>query len=93
MFGPMLKSDAWGQVDTGLGKSTSIGVGSFFTPDVVIGPDDTEVKVAGMDLNFLYTPDTEAPAEFIIYFPELKVLNLAELSVKAMHNVLTLRGA
>lgn len=80
-------------MDTGLGKTTSRGVGTFFAPDVTIGPNDTVLVVAGMTLNFLYTPDTEAPAEMVIYFPELRVLDIAELSVKAMHNVLTLRGA
>jgi len=93
MFGPLLKSDAMGAVDTGLGKTLSRGVGSFYAPDVVIGPNDTEVQVAGMKVNFIYTPDTEAPAELVMYFPEVKVLNLAELSVKSMHNLLTPRGA
>ena len=38
-------------------------------------------------------PNTEAPAEMAIYFPQLRVLDLAENANSTMHNVLTLRGA
>jgi alkyl sulfatase BDS1-like metallo-beta-lactamase superfamily hydrolase len=44
-------------------------------------------------LKFLYTPHTEAPAEIIIFIPDLKVLNLAENSAMTLHNLLSPRGA
>lgn len=42
---------------------------------------------------FQMTPDTEAPAEMTIFFPQLKVFDSAELACHTLHNVLTLRGA
>jgi len=39
------------------------------------------MNIAGLNIQFLYTPDTEAPAEMILYFPDLKLLDLAEISV------------
>jgi alkyl sulfatase BDS1-like metallo-beta-lactamase superfamily hydrolase len=38
-------------------------------------------------------PDTEAPAEMLIFFPDLKALCAAEDATHTFHNVLTLRGA
>ena len=38
-------------------------------------------------------PDTEAPAEMLLYFPDLKVLCAAEDATHNLHNLLTLRGA
>ena len=38
-------------------------------------------------------PDTEAPAEMLIFFPELGALCAAEHAIHTFHNVLTLRGA
>jgi alkyl sulfatase BDS1-like metallo-beta-lactamase superfamily hydrolase len=38
-------------------------------------------------------PDTEAPAEMTVYFPQFKVFDSAELACATLHNILTLRGA
>lgn len=38
-------------------------------------------------------PNTEAPSEHMMYFPQFKLLNIAEDAVHNLHNILTLRGA
>ncbi|NEE21807.1 MBL fold metallo-hydrolase, partial [Streptomyces sp. SID7499] len=38
-------------------------------------------------------PDTEAPSEMLIHFPDLRVLCTAEDATHTLHNLLTLRGA
>ena len=45
---------------------------------------------------FQMAPDTEAPAEFLIYLPDFKALCAAEdatHNLHNLHNLLTLRGA
>ena len=42
---------------------------------------------------FQLTPGTEAPAEMLIYFPQFRVLDMAEDVTHTMHNLYTLRGA
>ena len=38
-------------------------------------------------------PNTEAPAEMLMYFPQFKLLNTAEDATHTLHNLYTLRGA
>jgi alkyl sulfatase BDS1-like metallo-beta-lactamase superfamily hydrolase len=42
---------------------------------------------------FQMAPNTEAPAEMLFYFPDLKALCAAEDATHTLHNLLTLRGA
>ena len=42
---------------------------------------------------FQLTPGTEAPSEMNVYFPQLRMLNVAENVTHNMHNLYTLRGA
>ncbi len=42
---------------------------------------------------FQLTPGTEAPAEMNIHFPDRRVLCIADNAARAMHNILTPRGA
>ena len=41
----------------------------------------------------MLTPDAEAPAEMMFYFPQFRVLDAAEVACSLIHNVYTLRGA
>ena len=50
-------------------------------------------ELAGLEFEFLYAPDTEAPEEMHIWMPELKALTCAENANHALHNIQTLRGA
>jgi len=42
---------------------------------------------------FQLTPGTEAPSEMNIYFPQFRMLNIAENVTHNMHNLYTIRGA
>ena len=52
-----------------------------------------EETVDGVRMVFQMAPETEAPAEFLVYFPDHKALCAAEDATHTLHNLLTLRGA
>jgi len=91
-YGMTLPWDERGHVDQGLGKGVPMGSGSLVAPTVDITRSETLV-VDGLTIEFQLTPDSEAPAEMHFYFPDLRMLCLAENCTGTMHNVLTLRGA
>ncbi|MBS0445498.1 MAG: MBL fold metallo-hydrolase [Proteobacteria bacterium] len=93
MYGPLLPAGPRGQVDTGLGKNVSRGTISLIAPtDLVKKTLDTR-NVDGVEIVFHLTPGTEAPSEMNMYFPALRVLDMAENTSHNMHNLYTLRGA
>jgi alkyl sulfatase BDS1-like metallo-beta-lactamase superfamily hydrolase len=49
--------------------------------------------IDGLEFVFQMAPESEAPAEFHFYLPELKALNLAENATHNLHNLLPFRGA
>ncbi|ELP87644.1 hypothetical protein EIN_195180 [Entamoeba invadens IP1] len=55
--------------------------------------NDCTLLVDGIDVDFIYTPDTEAPANMMQYFPHLHALSSADNIVQVIHNLLTFRGA
>lgn len=91
-YGMTLPWDERGHVDQGLGKGVPTGHGSLVAPTIDIeGP--VELVLDGVRIEFQLTPDSEAPAEMHFFFPDLKVMCMAENCTGTMHNVLTLRGA
>ena len=52
-----------------------------------------EEIVDGVSMVFQMAPNTEAPAEFLIYLPGFRALCAAEDATHTLHNLLTLRGA
>ncbi len=94
-YGYFLPRNEKGQVDSGLGKTTAMGgeVG-LLKPTQIIGKDGP-FNIQGVDLDIvaLMVPGTEAPAEFIFYFPKYKALCAAEDATHTLHNLYTLRGA
>jgi len=91
-FGPLLPRDAKGQVDAGLGKGGVSGNSSLIPPtDTIEKPTETRT-IDGVQIVFVNTPDTEAPAEMIMYYPQFRTLNMAELVTHNLHNLLPLRG-
>ena len=50
-------------------------------------------SVDGVEIEFHLVPGSEAPAEMLLYFPQFKVLDMAEDATHNMHNLYTLRGA
>ena len=92
-YGVVLPRGERGQVDAGLGKATSIGSVTLIPPTDTITKTGEQRLIDGVKMVFHMTPDTEAPAEMMIWFPQFKVFNSAELACHTLHNVLTLRGA
>ena len=92
-FGRFLPRGPHGQVDCGLGKSVVFGNNSLLAPtDLVKETGETRV-IDGLKFVFQMAPESEAPAEFHFYLPELKALNLAENATHNLHNLLPFRGA
>lgn len=92
-FGPLLPKGERGQVDAGLGKTTSTGTMSLIPPTWVIEQPLECHVIDGIECVFELTPGAEAPSELIIHHPGLRVLNMTEISSHNFHNLLPLRGA
>jgi alkyl sulfatase BDS1-like metallo-beta-lactamase superfamily hydrolase len=93
MYGNLLPPAPTGQVGAGLGKTTSTGTFGIMEPTDLIGHADTSIVLDGVELRTLYTPDTEAPAEFVFLLPAWRALWTAEVVTHVQHNLYTLRGA
>jgi alkyl sulfatase BDS1-like metallo-beta-lactamase superfamily hydrolase len=93
MYGNLLPTSPTGQIGAGLGKTTSNGTFGLLEPTDLIGHDDTSIVLDGVELATLYTPDTEAPAEFVFHLPAWNALWTAEVVTHVLHNLYTLRGA
>jgi alkyl sulfatase BDS1-like metallo-beta-lactamase superfamily hydrolase len=93
MFAPDLARGPRGQVDAGIGKTTSSGSITLIAPTHEVSATGQEEDIDGVPVVFQLVPDSEAPAEMNFHFPQLRVLCVAENAVHCMHNVLTPRGA
>ncbi|MFF0533003.1 alkyl/aryl-sulfatase [Nocardia amikacinitolerans] len=93
MYGAALPRGPKGQIGAGLGQTTSLGTVTLIEPTVDIVRTDQEETVDGVRMVFQLTPGTEAPSEMNFYFPDRRVLCMAENATHTMHNILTLRGA
>ncbi len=93
LYGQVLPRGERGQIDIGLGKATSQGTVTLIAPTDTIAKTGEKRTIDGVEMIFHMAPDTEAPAEMMIFFPQFRVFNCAELACHTLHNVLTLRGA
>ena len=93
MYGSVLPRNDRGQVDAGLGKTTSSGTITLIEPTEYIAETGKKLKVDGVQMVFQVTPNTEAPAEMNFFFPGMNALCMAENCSHNLHNLLTLRGA
>lgn len=94
MYGIALPVDEKGYVDSGLGTISSFGgSSSLITPTITIQKTGERLNIDGVVMEFQITPDTEAPAEMNVWFPDKKALCLAENCVGTFHNILTSRDA
>lgn len=92
-FGTMLPRGPRGQVDAGLGKSVARGTPGLIAPtQSIVKPVETHV-IDGVEIVFQLAPETEAPAEMHMFYPQLGVLNMAENACPLLHNFIPLRGA
>ncbi|UGT57031.1 alkyl/aryl-sulfatase [Nocardia asteroides] len=93
-FGSMLPPGPQGFVTCGIGAVATKGPSvSYISPTDLITETGTRREIAGIEFEFLYAPDTEAPEEMHIWIPQLKALTCAENANHALHNIQTLRGA
>lgn len=92
-FGTGLAPGVDGQVSSGIGKGISKGTITLIAPTVSIHHTGETMVVDGVKIEFQVTPGTEAPAEMNMFFPDLRILCMAENANATMHNVLTPRGA
>jgi len=92
-FGTTLPRSAQGQLDLGGAKTLSNGTITLIAPTREITQPVERIVIDGVEIVNMLTPGTEAPAEMIHYFPQLKVLDTGELALQAQHQLLTLRGA
>lgn len=92
-FGTQLARGEKGQVDAGLGKALSFGTATLIAPTQLIDKPVESLRIDGVDIVFELTPAAEAPAEMIMYYPQFRVLNMAEIATQNMHNLLPIRGA
>jgi alkyl sulfatase BDS1-like metallo-beta-lactamase superfamily hydrolase len=93
MYGNLLPPSPIGQVGAGLGKTTSTGTFGLLQPTDLIDHDTRSIVLDGIELRTLYTPDTEAPAEFVFHLPAWRALWTAEVVTHVQHNLYTLSGA
>lgn len=95
--GTSLPLDPKGYVSFGIGQGDGAIKGkptrSLIAPNVTIEKTLTERTVDGVRIVFQLTLGTEAPSEMNMFFPDLRMLDLAENANGTMHNVLTPRGA
>lgn len=92
-FGLTLPRSEKGLVDDGLGKFLSGGSITLIEPTQLIKEPRETHRIDGVDIVFELTPNSEAPAEMIMYYPQFRVLNMAEVMTQNMHNLLPMRGA
>jgi alkyl sulfatase BDS1-like metallo-beta-lactamase superfamily hydrolase len=92
-FGTMLPRGPRGQVDAGLGKGIARGTPGLIAPTMSIVQPVEEHVIDGVRIVFQLAPETEAPAEMHMFYPELGVLNMAENACPLLHNFIPLRGA
>ncbi|HEY4286635.1 MAG TPA: alkyl sulfatase dimerization domain-containing protein [Puia sp.] len=94
MYGNLLPKDAKGTLGSGLGQTTSAGLAGILEGTDVIKSLTGESRVIdGIQVDFIYTPESEAPAEMMFYFPQFKAFCQAEDISHTLHNLYTLRGA
>ena len=92
-YGILLPASPQGHAGQGLGQNVAIGDITLIAPTRIIEDDFEELTIDGVRMVFQNTPGTEAPSEMNTWFPDKKLLWMAENVTSTMHNIYTLRGA
>lgn len=93
-FGSLLPSGPEGFITCGIGIASTQGpTVSYLSPTDAITATGERREIAGIEFEFLYAPDTEAPEEMHIWIPQLQALTCGENANHSLHNIQTLRGA
>ena len=67
-----------GHVDVGLGKRVALGAITLIAPTGTINKNMDRRVIDGVEIVFQLAPGSEAPAEMLMYFPQFRVLDMAE---------------
>ncbi len=92
-FGVFLPPGPRGHVDAGLGKRDAFGPVTLIAPTGTIDKSTEKHVIDGVEIVFQLVPGSEAPSEMLMYFPQFRVLDMAEDITHNMHNLYTIRGA
>jgi len=92
-FGPLLPPGPRGHVDTGLGKNVARGTVTLIAPTGTIDKTMEKRVIDGVEIVFQLAPGSEAPSEMLMYFPQFRVLDMAEDVTHNMHNLYPIRGS
>ena len=93
MYGAALPNGGQGNLGTGLGLALSADSPTLIPPTQSIKKTGEELTIDGVRIVFQMAKGSEAPSEFMFYFPDKKALCLSEVATKLMHNIYTIRGA
>jgi len=93
MYGKRLSRTERGHIGSGLGKGPAFGSFGILEPNETVNHDTNILKVDGINIEFQFTPGSEAPAEFTFFLPDHNAFCGAEVVSRNMHNLYTLRGA
>jgi linear primary-alkylsulfatase len=93
MYGKRLARTERGHIGSGLGKGPAFGSFGILEPNETVNHDTKILKVDGINIEFQFTPGSEAPAEFTFFLPDHNAFCGAEVVSRNMHNLYTLRGA
>lgn len=93
MYGKRLARSERGHIGSGLGKGPAFGSFGILEPNEIVNHQTPRLTVDGVNIDFQFTPGSEAPAEFTFYLPDHKAFCGAEVVSRTMHNLYTLRGA
>jgi len=91
-YGVLLPANPYGYVGQGLAQGTSAGSVGLIAPTRIVEKDIEVLTVDGVEMEFMNTPNTEAPSEMHTYIPSMKALWTAENVTGVFHNIYTLRG-
>jgi linear primary-alkylsulfatase len=92
-FGARLPPGPRGHVDAGLGKTVARGTITLIGPTDTIDKSIDKRIIDGVEIVFKLAPGSEAPSEMLMYFPQFRVLDMAEDVTHNMHNLYTIRGS
>lgn len=92
-FGAALVPGQDGQMGSGIGSAVAAGEITLIAPTDTITRTGEQRTIDGVLMEFQMVPQTEAPAELNVMFPERKALVIGEIATCSLHNILTPRGA
>ena len=77
----------------GWARAMARGTPGLIAPTMSIEQAIETHAIDGIEIVFQLAPETEAPAEMHMFYPQLGVLNMAENACPLLHNFIPLRGA